>query len=77
MPELFVVHKPCGPQKPIEKAEPESLQVTGDTLADLQTALRALAFLTEWWLLTKGPGGLWECASIVQAWRQEAAQCPK
>lgn len=69
MGELFIVPKTARPQQPSPEADAESFQVTGDTLADLETALRALAFLLEW-MLRSGPE---ECAVVTRAWREANA----
>jgi hypothetical protein len=68
MAELFVVSKQEKPDEPVE--ESEDFELTGDTALDLETALRAIAFLYDW-VISIGPEGIAECADSVRAFRQE------
>jgi len=72
MTKLFVVPKQ-EIQSPIEPEEVESdlLEVSGDTAADLETAIRALAFLVDWIENVGGAEGLRICADGVRRFREE------
>lgn len=63
---LFVVSKQGPPVAQPEQSEADPLRVTGDTKADLVTALRALAFLMSF-LEAIGPEELRRTADDIEA----------
>jgi hypothetical protein len=71
MAELFVVPKQQFEQPAeSEEIDPEVFEVTGDTKADLETAMRALAFLIDW-VNEVGAEGIRKGANEIRAFRGE------
>jgi hypothetical protein len=69
MSRLFVVPKQQVEQsRETEETGPELFGVSGDTGADLETALRTLAFLMEF-IEVVGPDELRRCADEIHAFR--------
>jgi hypothetical protein len=72
MPKLFVVPKREA-EKSSEPEETESeLYVSGDTAADLETALMAFAFLIDWVESIGGAEGIRICSETVREFRRES-----
>jgi len=72
MAKLFVVPKQIiQPPSELEEVECDPLKVSGDVAADLETAIRAFAFLVEWVEEAGAAGGLRICADAVRNFRQE------
>jgi len=75
MARLFVVPKQeSRPPIDTEEIECDPLEVSGDVATDLETAIRAFAFLVEWVEEAGASGGLRICADAVRKFRQEREQ---
>lgn len=67
MAELFVVSKrPIEPSTEPEETESDVFELSGDVKADLETALRALAFLLDFVDSVGGAEGLRCCANDIR-----------
>jgi hypothetical protein len=67
---LHVVSTPPAGKRKSKEPKPEPLTVTGNVSADLETALRATAFLIEF-IERLDPEDLQRCADAVREFRQE------
>jgi hypothetical protein len=69
MAKLFIVQP--GEQRPADGSDESSEEIpelTGDTARDLETALRAMAFLVDF-MLQLEPGEIRRCANAVRDFR--------
>jgi hypothetical protein len=67
---LHVVSTPPAAKLEPKEPKPGPLTVTGNVCADLETALRAIAFLVEF-MEGVGADGFRECADTLQEFRRE------